>query len=289
MAAHSFKTFPTPGAYLKATRSSYIKREVENSLPFGIALRADKQEKPDDPEKSFFALVSRSGRPLLGLSQSPGRNLLLSQFRGKAAVDLEDTLDWLEQSGLRPPGLGGPLPLVEQFAAAWETKTGGKARLHRRERIFKLTRVIPPHQTPGYLRPVEEGDLPQLLIWAEDYSREALGKPGGDEMRRWILDRASRGALFVWVHGTIVSMCMQTRPTEQGISISLVYTPPALRRKGYASVMVAALSLRLLREGWAYVSLFTDLANPTSNHIYQTVGFQPVCDWNEYTLERGQA
>jgi len=112
-------------------------------------------------------------------------------------VDLEDTVRHLERTGLRPPGLGGPLPLVDQFAAEWEQQTGGSARLHRRERIFKLTQVIPPPLTPGFLRPVEEQDLPLLLTWGEDYSREALGKPGGDEMRNWLLDRASTGALFV--------------------------------------------------------------------------------------------
>jgi len=32
------------------------------------------------------------------------------------------------------------------------------------------------------------------------------------------------------------------------------------------------------------VFLFTDLANPTSNHVYQAIGYQPVCDANDYVF-----
>jgi predicted GNAT family acetyltransferase len=40
----------------------------------------------------------------------------------------------------------------------------------------------------------------------------------------------------------------------------------------------------LLAEGYEACVLFTDLANPTSNHIYQSIGYRPVCDFTEYRL-----
>ena len=57
-----------------------------------------------------------------------------------------------------------------------------------------------------------------------------------------------------------------------------MYTPPEYRRKGYASSCVAALSKTLLDKGYQYCFLFTDLANPTSNSIYQKIGYKPVCN-----------
>jgi hypothetical protein len=65
----------------------------------------------------------------------------------------------------------------------------------------------------------------------------------------------------------------------------MVYTPPELRRRGYASHCVAELSRALLAEGYDFCALFTDLANPTSNHIYQEIGYRPVCDYDSYGLE----
>jgi predicted GNAT family acetyltransferase len=64
--------------------------------------------------------------------------------------------------------------------------------------------------------------------------------------------------------------------------IGPVYTPPALRKRGYASALTAALSQELLDSGRKFCFLFTDLANPTSNRIYQQIGYQAVCDVDEY-------
>ncbi len=59
--------------------------------------------------------------------------------------------------------------------------------------------------------------------------------------------------------------------------IGPVYTPAQHRRRGYAGAAVAQVSQALLDEG-ARVCLFTDQANPTSNHIYTELGFRPVVD-----------
>jgi predicted GNAT family acetyltransferase len=47
---------------------------------------------------------------------------------------------------------------------------------------------------------------------------------------------------------------------------------------------VAALSQHLLDEGFAFTSLFTDLANPTSNQIYMKIGYQPLADFEKFRM-----
>jgi predicted GNAT family acetyltransferase len=64
------------------------------------------------------------------------------------------------------------------------------------------------------------------------------------------------------------------------VRIGPVYTPPELRGRGYASSAVAARS-RLAIQNGLRCTLFTDLANPTSNKIYADVGYRRVADWNE--------
>ena len=61
-----------------------------------------------------------------------------------------------------------------------------------------------------------------------------------------------------------------------------MYTPPERRRRGYASALVAALSQEQLDAGKEFCFLYTDLANPTSNKIYQDIGYEPVADVDEY-------
>ncbi len=57
-----------------------------------------------------------------------------------------------------------------------------------------------------------------------------------------------------------------------------VYTPPELRGRGYASAITAAATQRILASGRRFCFLYTDLANPTSNSIYQQIGYRPVTD-----------
>lgn len=70
--------------------------------------------------------------------------------------------------------------------------------------------------------------------------------------------------------------------TPTGIRIGPVYTPPEHRGAGYASNLVAAASQRQLDAGRSFVFLFTDLANLTSNHVYEALGFEPVSDIDRY-------
>ena len=57
-----------------------------------------------------------------------------------------------------------------------------------------------------------------------------------------------------------------------------MYTPPELRGRGYATALVAQLSSQLLAEGRRFCFLYTDLANPTSNAIYERIGYVRVCE-----------
>ncbi len=87
------------------------------------------------------------------------------------------------------------------------------------------------------------------------------------------------GELWVWeVDGVPVSMAAHRAPVAGVSRVSLVYTPPEHRRHGYAAASVAALSQRLLDGDADACMIYTDLTNPTSNAVYQRIGYQPVAD-----------
>jgi len=98
---------------------------------------------------------------------------------------------------------------------------------------------------------------------------------------QWI----SGGGLWLWVDDGPVAMAGAVGRTPNGIRVGAVYTPPDRRRQGYASSLVAALSQAQLDAGRRFCFLYTDLANPTSNHIYGAIGYEPVCDVDEYRFE----
>ena len=93
------------------------------------------------------------------------------------------------------------------------------------------------------------------------------------------------GGVAIWEDGEAVSLSGYGARTPHGIRIGPVYTPPELRGRGYASALVASLTQQLLSGGRDFCFLFTDLANPTSNSIYQRVGYRPVTDIEVWKFE----
>jgi predicted GNAT family acetyltransferase len=115
------------------------------------------------------------------------------------------------------------------------------------------------------------------------------GDPGRTEAREIVGQRlgADDAGFLLWADGGgVVSASGWGGPTPNGIRIGPVYTPPALRGRGYATALVAELSQTLLDQGRRFCFLFTDLANPTSNAIYERIGYVRVCESGMIVFER---
>jgi hypothetical protein len=132
-------------------------------------------------------------------------------------------------------------------------------------------------ERPGELIPIQEAHLELLTDWLIGFSEVIPEEPWArtearERAERWVADRVG----YLWHDGEPKSMARRARPAGNGITVTGVYTPPAFRRQGYATTCVAALSRLLLAEGYQYCTLYTDLSNPTSNSIYQKIGYRPV-------------
>jgi RimJ/RimL family protein N-acetyltransferase len=80
-----------------------------------------------------------------------------------------------------------------------------------------------------------------------------------------------------------------TRPSAGQVRVGPVYTPPGLRGKGYAGAVTCAVSQAARDAGASRVLLFTDLANLTSNGLYQRLGYEPVEDRAIWSFRRSPA
>ena len=143
---------------------------------------------------------------------------------------------------------------------------------------------MPPASTSGDLRLARPEDVPLLADWFEAFSEETgtlRPQPGVQIAETGVAD----GQIYLWDNGGPVSMSVWSRPTRNSVTISAVYTPGNERARGYASACVAALSQRLLDEGREFCCLYTDLSNRTSNDIYMSIGYKPVCDVDDYAFE----
>lgn len=246
----------------------------------------------DDYREPPYLAHCEAGGEIVGVAlRTPPHRLVLSRMADDSAVRA-----LAEDAYAAFPDLPGALairPVDAAFTRYWRELSGREVRLLRAERIFRLERVIPVSGVAGGAHIVGPDDLDLIVDWLIAFSAEALddAPPREDAERitrsRLEGDPAARGLRLWKVDGRPVSLAGYTGPTPNGIRIGPVYTPPQYRGCGYASALTAALSAELLEQGRSFVFLFTDLQNPTSNHIYQAIGYEPVCDVNEYVFAGG--
>ena len=209
-----------------------------------------------------LAAVTLAGRPLPGVNAHP-----------EVAEAFAEA--WRQAQG--PQGSQG----AQGAQGAQETQ-GGRAevRVHVSQRLYRLGGLSWPDPAPaGAARVAADSDVPLLTDWFRAFMVEVHDMGRGTDQSAVVRERVSYGGITIWeAGGEPVAIAGATRQVAGMVRIGPVYTPPEHRGRGYGSAVTAAASQRLLAAGVEDVLLYTDLANPVSNSIYQRIGYRPVED-----------
>ena len=268
--------------FYSRTREYLLEKEFINSLLLRLAKRLADNPQTYSEYPPYLATVEKDNKILAVALRTPPRNLILSEVQDLAA--LEKIAEDIYKNEGEISGVTGLTKETQTFAKIWENLTGQSYKISMHQRIYKLEKVQPVNKATGHLRLATCSDRNLLLFWVKAFYQEAAGSISANinkEVNRYLKEKN----VYFWQDDNkSVSFINASRSTLNCVNIGPVYTPPEYRRKGYATSMVAALSQMLLDKGFKYCLLFTDLANPISNHIYRKIGYQPVCDWNEYSF-----
>jgi predicted GNAT family acetyltransferase len=169
------------------------------------------------------------------------------------------------------PDVAGNRKAVEDFFAA----TGKVPGETEGELIYKLRQLRAPEPV-GSMRQATVDDFHLIKRWMEEFIAETgIMAFDTDNMVRQAIERS---AIFILnVNGEDVSMGGHSKILELTSGklgrIGPIYTPRQFRNRGFASVLTSHIAQLLLDQG-AVVTLYTQATNPTSNKIYQDLGFE---------------
>lgn len=273
----------TSASFLATTQAALEKEEALNSLILSIALRLLDQPDAYSANPAYLATWQHGNTVTYAAVMTPPYGLLVSSMNEALDGPVKAVVESLIAGGWPVPSVNAPAAAAAHFARLWSQRTGQSYHSALRERLFELTAVTFPPTPPGVFRKAEMRDIPTLARWIEAFTAEAVPfdpPPNGERIATRRLDVFS-----VWDDNGPVSMMANNRNTTNLANIGFVYTPPELRGHGYATAMVAAGSQSLLDAGRERCVLFTDLSNPTSNSIYQKIGYRPIADFEFFRFE----
>lgn len=255
-------------------------REAEHNLFLGICSQI-KEGRYTDP---YLATVQRRDDIVAAAFRTPPFNLGLSHIGDAAAITLiaEDVRAAFDSI----PGVIAGKKDALAFAERWRELSGCAFQVEMEQRIYEANTAQAPAAVPGEMRNATEDDRDLLIAWFGAFQDEVRGIMGNiADNVDYRLSPASSAGVVLWCDPEPVCLAGFGGPTPSGARVGPVYTPTESRRRGYGTACVATLTQRLLDSGRRFVFLFTDLANPTSNSIYQQIGYRPVCDVDQYRFE----
>jgi len=283
-------TYDDAKHFLQDAQDWLEREESLNNMMLGLAIRLAGADKPPG-KPAVMMTVAGSGGLEAAAVMTPPRGVVLYAPAEQATAALE-ALAVALQAGRHPvPECLGPSATALAFAQIWARTTGQNFARKMSQRIYELRKVVFPAGVSGTARLPNRSDTDLLADWTHRFSLEVSAGEQSDpkSARASVEELMAAGQKLIWEdRGQPVSMAAAQRPLPHGIAISRVYTPPEYRGHGYASACVAELSQRQLDTGRQFCCLYTDLANPTSNSIYQKIGYVPVADSSHYvfTLKR---
>ena len=173
-------------------------------------------------------------------------------------------------------------------ARAFAEVTGRPFRLHMPLRLHALEGTPDPGAAEGSMRVAAASDLAQLTDWQRAFETEVRLVRTPLDAAEIVARRIAQGQAYVWcdARGEMVCHVGATQIPPSGARIAPVYTPPAMRGRGYAQALVARVCDALTAQGAQRIFLFTDAENPTSNAVYARVGFRVVGEHAHFEFDR---
>jgi GNAT superfamily N-acetyltransferase len=256
-------------------------RPVEHNLVLSIADLARGRA-----VVSRWAWVTGPGSEVVGtLVQSPTTfSATLTPMPAEAVTTL---VDLLSVAAPDLPGVTGSAATAARFAGAWASARRQPVRPAEGMRLYRLGPLSLPAGVPGELVTAGEDDVETIVAWDGAFEVETgVARPRGLDRPALLAERVADGRFWLWrVDGRPVCMAFSTPPLAGAVRVGAVYTPPVERGHGYAGALVGGISERLLAAGARECLLYTQLTNPTSNGVYQRLGYEPLAEILAYAFD----
>jgi len=265
--------------FLLATGSLLQSDEVRYNLIYGIARRVSENPHYYGEEDPWFCTIEDDAGIGTLAFRTPPHAVGLAWHSGNPEEAVSLLVEAVFSRWSEIPGVIGHREVTDIFSEKWCAISGFSVTSTMAQRIYRLDSVSDIPSSRGRLRLATPADRDLASRWVHAFDVEALVESDISRPESDVALRIEHGEMYLWESsGQPVSMVGKGRPTDHGMSIGPVYTPPELRRQGYATTCVAEVCREILRSGYDFCTLYTDLSNPTSNSIYMKIGFKPVCD-----------
>jgi len=273
------KSYSTIHDYLNDTLDFLLLQPVKNNIILGQCLNA--ANKNSILSETVLCSIYRQDSIVLTAFKNRERVILFGLLYH--SEDLQLLSNYFKVNGFEIKGAWGDTIISIDFSKLYYPNY----TIEKTLTVQQLSHLKSMELSNGSLQVCNEDDTDLLADWLYNFQRECM-LPMPLTKEKTLEDarhRIEQKTLYKWVvNDEMVSICADAVMTDYFSKISLVYTPLKHRRKNYARSSVWSLTKLILDRGQTTICLFTDKSNPTSNKIYQEIGFQVIGESHEISF-----
>lgn len=272
----SLKIYEDPEAFVAESAELLLQNESINNLILGLQNRALKDPVVSKPlwQLSFF-----DGNQWVGsaIQTDPSRALVFSNLDPCFAPQI---LAELRSAKVEPTEWVGPRDLMDALKNSSSDRFQFETVMD--QGVYECREVIGEVLGPQSLYTATKEDLNTFVEFFRNFvvesgisprlSESELREQGSTLGTRLIKEQ--KLFFLLGKSGEKLSMAGSSRQSRNAACISYVYTPPALRGQGFGTTVTGKVTQVFLDQGYRLCNLYTDLTNPTSNSIYQNIGYK---------------
>jgi predicted GNAT family acetyltransferase len=276
----TIKRYQNASIYFAENQSYLMQMEINNNLIIGLI---KSYENVLEISKQVFILTVFDGsEPKLTFFKNTSKGILAGNNADKEDCTL--LIEYLQNQGVLLEGLVGDEKYADIFMSLYPRKINFMKKLISHE----LSIINHVTISKGLARLANESEIALLAHWFFLFQEEEnlFPQKTAEGFILHVQNLINKSLIYVWeINNEIVSMATIVRETPNFQIVGAVYTPVNQRKKGYASSLVHFLSQFILDNG-KKAGLFTNASNPTSNKIYQKIGYNPNGIVSDVEFER---
>ena len=265
----TIKRYQSASVYFAENQSYLMQTEINNNLIIGLIKSYENVS--EIPDNVIVLTVFDELEPRLTFFKNTSKGILAGNNADKE--DCELLIEYLQNQGVLLEGLVGDEKYADVFMNLYPQEINSIKKLISHE--LSIVNQVP--LSNGLARLANESEIALLAHWFFLFQEEEKLFPQktAEGFIQHVQNLINKSLIYVWeINKEIVSMATIVRETPNFQIVGAVYTPVNQRKKGYASSLVHFLSQFILDNG-KKAGLFTNASNPTSNKIYQKIGYNP--------------